>query len=57
MIAGVDNASQASHVTEPLMLTFNATVHYRVAMAPEELASAGLEECQDGLNSFRPDRS
>ena len=44
MIVEIDNASQAPHVTEPLMLTFNASVHYRLAMAPEELASAGLEK-------------
>ncbi len=25
------------------MLNFDASVHYRVAMAPEELQSAGLE--------------
>ena len=44
MIVEIDNASQAPHVTEPLMLTFNASVHYRLAMAPEELASSGLEK-------------
>ena len=41
MIIEVDNASQVPHVTEPLMLNFDASVHYRVAMAPEELQSAG----------------
>ena len=48
MIVELDNASQAPHVTEPLMLTFNASVHYRVAMAPDELASAGLEKFATG---------
>ena len=43
MIVDMGNASQAPHVTEPFMLTFDASVHYRVAMAPEELQSAGLE--------------
>jgi hypothetical protein len=43
MIVELDSASQAPHVTEPLMLNFGASVHYRVAMAPEELQSAGLE--------------
>jgi hypothetical protein len=43
MTVDLDNASQAPHVTEPLMLTFDTSVHYRVAMAPEELQSAGLE--------------
>jgi hypothetical protein len=32
------------HVTEPLMLTFEASVHDRVAMSPEQLAAAGLEK-------------
>ena len=48
MIVDLEDASQAPHVTEPLMLTFNASVHYRVAMAPEELASAGLEKYANG---------
>ena len=43
MIVDLDSASQAPHVTEPLMLNFGASVHYRLAMAPEELQSAGLE--------------
>jgi hypothetical protein len=43
MIVDLENASQAPHVTEPLMLNFDASVHYRVAMSPEELQSAGLE--------------
>ena len=48
MIIEVDSASQVPHVTEPLMLTFDASVHYRVAMAPEELQSAGLERYATG---------
>lgn len=48
MIVELDNAAKAPHVTEPLMLTFNASVHYRVAMAPDELASAGLEKYATG---------
>jgi hypothetical protein len=48
MIIEVDRASQVPHVTEPLMLTFGASVHYRVAMAPEELQSAGLERYATG---------
>ena len=43
MIVELDDASQAPHITEPLMLTFDASVHYRIAMAPEELQAAGLE--------------
>jgi hypothetical protein len=43
MILDVDSAAQIPHITEPLMLNFDASVHYRIAMAPEELQSAGLE--------------
>jgi hypothetical protein len=43
MIVNLDNAGQAPHVTEPLMLNFDASVHFRVAMSPEELQSAGLD--------------
>ena len=38
MIIEVDSASQVPHVTEPLMLNFDASVHYRAAMAPAELS-------------------
>ncbi len=43
MIVDLESASQAPHVTEPLILAFDASVHYRIAMLPEELAEAGLE--------------
>jgi len=43
MIVDLDNAGQVPHVTEPLMLNFGASVHYRIAMSPEDLQSAGLE--------------
>lgn len=48
MIVDLDSAAQAPHVTEPLMLTFHASVHYRVAMSPEDLQSAGLEKYATG---------
>jgi hypothetical protein len=48
MIVDLDSAAQAPHVTEPLMLTFDASVHYRVAMSPEDLQSAGLEKYATG---------
>jgi len=44
MILDLENGSQVPHVTEPLMLTFNASVHYRIAIPPEELQQAGLEK-------------
>ncbi len=47
MVVDLADASQAPHVTEPFMLGFNATVKYRVAMLPEDLASAGLERYAD----------
>jgi hypothetical protein len=34
--------SELPHVTEPLMLAFDATAHYRIAIAPDQLQSAGL---------------
>jgi hypothetical protein len=40
MIIEADSAAQAPHLTEPLMLNFGASVHYRVAIAPAELQSA-----------------
>jgi hypothetical protein len=43
MIVDLPDASAAPHVTEPLMLAFNATVHYRFAMHPDDLAKAGLD--------------
>ncbi|HEX4431090.1 MAG TPA: hypothetical protein VHZ96_17605 [Frankiaceae bacterium] len=44
MIVDLDSASQIPNVTEPLMLGFNASVHYRVTMSPDELQSAGLDK-------------
>ncbi len=43
MIVDLNTAGQAPHVTEPLMLNFGASVHYRFAMSPEEQQSAGLD--------------
>ena len=43
IIVELDSASQIPHVTEPFMLTFDASVHYRVAMTPEDLQAAGLD--------------
>ncbi len=43
MIVDIESARQVPHVTEPLMLAFDATVHYRLAIPPEELQAAGLE--------------
>ena len=48
MIVDLPSAVQVPHVTEPWMLTFGASVHYRLAMAPEELQSAGLDRYATG---------
>lgn len=48
MIVEIESASRVPHVTEPLMLAFDASVHYRVAMSPEELQAAGLERYATG---------
>ena len=43
MIVDLDSAGQVPHVTEPLMLNFGASVHYRIAISPDDLQSAGLD--------------
>jgi hypothetical protein len=43
MIVDIADASQVPSVTEPLLLNFDATVHWRIAMSPEDLQSAGLD--------------
>jgi hypothetical protein len=45
MVVGLDSAGQPSYVTELLMLNFGASVHYRFAMSPAKLQSAGLDRC------------
>jgi hypothetical protein len=49
MIVDLDSAAQAPHVTEPLMLTFNASVHYRVAMSPEKTPIGWPGQVRHGL--------
>jgi hypothetical protein len=43
LIVDLPDASHVPYVTEPLMLAFDASVHYRIAISPEDLQSAGLE--------------
>ena len=43
MIVDLDSAGQVPHVTEPLMLNFGASVHYRLGISAEDLQSAGLD--------------
>jgi hypothetical protein len=44
MIVDLADASQIPHVTEPLMLNFDADVHYRLAITPAEMQAAGLDQ-------------
>jgi hypothetical protein len=47
LVVDLPDMSRVPHITEPLMLDFNATVHYRIAMSPDDLASAGLDRYVD----------
>lgn len=44
MIVDVADPSKIPSLAEPLFLAFDASVEFRVAMTPEELASAGLDD-------------
>ena len=44
MIVDIDDASQIPNVTQPLFLAFDATVHWHIAMLPEDLINAGIEK-------------
>lgn len=43
-VVNVENPSQVPVLAEPWFLTFNAQCEFRIAMLPEDLAKAGLEE-------------
>ncbi len=43
MIVDLADPSQLPSIAEPFFLNFNASVEFHVVMAPEELASAGLD--------------
>jgi len=44
MIVDVADPSKLPAIAEPLFLTFNASVEFCVAMSPEDLGRAGLDE-------------
>ncbi len=44
MIVDVADPSKVPAIAEPLFLTFNASVEFCVAMSPEDLGRAGLDE-------------
>ena len=43
-VVEVENASDIPKFAEPFFLNFNADCKFRVAMSPEDLRNAGLEE-------------
>lgn len=44
IIVDVADPSKIPAISEPFLLTFNATVEFHVVMSPEDLGRAGLEE-------------
>jgi len=44
MVVDIDDYSKLPHITEPLMLTFDASVNYQIAIHPDELMKANLEQ-------------
>jgi hypothetical protein len=44
LIVDVVDSAQVPAIAEPWFLTFNADVEFHVAMTPEDLQKAGLEE-------------
>jgi hypothetical protein len=44
MIINIDDPSEVPKFAEPWFLLFNADVQFHIAMTPEELGRAGLEE-------------
>jgi hypothetical protein len=43
LIVDLPDMSHVPHITEPLMLAFDASVHFRIAVSPQDLQSAGLD--------------
>lgn len=48
LIVDLADMSQVPHVTEPLMLNFDASVHYRIAISPDDIQAAGLDRYATG---------
>jgi hypothetical protein len=44
LVVNVENASQVPFYAEPWFLSFEADCEFRVAMTPEDLGKAGLEQ-------------
>ncbi len=44
LVVNVNDSSEIPRLAEPFFLTFNAKVRFRVAMTPEDLGRANLDE-------------
>ena len=44
LVLNIDDPSQIPRLAEPWFLSFNAAVEFRVAMTPEDIRKAGLED-------------
>ena len=44
LVVNVESASQVPSLAEPWFLNFEADCEFRIAMTPEDLGNAGLEE-------------
>jgi hypothetical protein len=44
LVVNLENASDVARIAEPWFLTFDAAIEYRVAMTPEDLGRAKLDE-------------
>jgi hypothetical protein len=44
LVINLENSSQVPKFAEPWFLTFNASCEFQIAMTPEDLGKAGLEE-------------
>ena len=44
LVVNVNNSSEIPSLAEPWFLNFNAECQFRIAMTPEDLQQAGLEE-------------
>jgi len=43
LVVDVKDYSELPHVAEPFFLAFDASVHWRIAIGPEDIENAGLE--------------
>jgi len=44
LVLNIDDAAQIPRLAEPWFLSFNASVEFKIAMTPEDLRQASLEE-------------